>query len=261
MDFYHWYPEKYRLATRGLTPYQDGCYRRLIDEYMTTRRPLPASDAALADICRISIEQWTSNACSMLKAFFKEKNGLLFQENCDAELDRQDQTGKFRSERAKKGAEIRWSKNKDIDASSNACSNASSMLGDARVKSKDIEEDKSSSNPPTPQRGFELPDWIPVEVWKAFVEMRQRIRKPMTVRAKELIVSRLDKFRASGNDPVAVLERSIENSWQGVFELPDAAASPARAAPARKRTYSDDLRDAANIAMNQLNRESSLEID
>lgn len=154
MDFYHWFPEKYRLATRGLTPYQDGCYRRLIDEYMTTRRPLPASDAALADICRISIEQWSSNACSMLKAFFKEKNGLLFQENCDAELDRQDKTGKFRSERSKKAAEIRWNKNKELNAISipEVMLQECLAMPELRVESKDIEDTNVSSNTPLPPK-------------------------------------------------------------------------------------------------------------
>lgn len=91
----------------------------------------------------------------MLKAFFEEKNGLLFQENCDRELDRQDKMGKFYTERAKKGADARHSKNKGLDASSNACSNASSVLGDARDKSKEIRKEESiridSSTPPPPK--------------------------------------------------------------------------------------------------------------
>lgn len=68
---------------------------------------------------------------------------------------------------------------------------------------------------------FEIPDWVPIDPWRAFEEMRQKNRKPMTDRARELTVRDLEKLRGEGNDPGAVLLQSVKNSWRGVFPLKD----------------------------------------
>jgi hypothetical protein len=39
----------------------------------------------------------------------------------------------------------------------------------------------------------------------------------MTPRAEQLIVRELDKLRAAGHEPIAVLEESIARGWKGVF--------------------------------------------
>jgi uncharacterized protein YdaU (DUF1376 family) len=57
-------------------------------------------------------------------------------------------------------------------------------------------------------------------VWGDYLEMRRRIRKPATVRAQELVLERLEKLAPSNEQQKkAILEQSIENSWQGVFAL------------------------------------------
>jgi hypothetical protein len=60
---------------------------------------------------------------------------------------------------------------------------------------------------------------VPEPNWQAFVEMRKKIRKPMTERAEELIRRELRKLAAEGHDPVEVLDQSIRNSWQDVYPL------------------------------------------
>lgn len=117
MDWYPWYPGLYRAATRHLTLSEDGAYRRLIDEYMITRQPLPDDDASLARICGISREEWAS-VSTAVRAFFKSRKGMLRLGRCDAELDAQDRRAQNRSEVARKGASVRWNKNNKIDATS-----------------------------------------------------------------------------------------------------------------------------------------------
>src|SRR5262249_45691399 len=46
-----------------------------------------------------------------------------------------------------------------------------------------------------------------------------RIRKSMTDHARQTAIRILDELRANGNNPEAVLEQSVFNSWQGLFEL------------------------------------------
>jgi hypothetical protein len=65
---------------------------------------------------------------------------------------------------------------------------------------------------------FALPDWLPIEAWREFESMRQGIKKPMTPFAAQLIIKKMDKFRQEGHDVQKVLEQSIVNSWQDVYE-------------------------------------------
>lgn len=61
-----------------------------------------------------------------------------------------------------------------------------------------------------------LPEKINSETWQAYLEMRKAIRKPATKHAQKLIIKKLLTMK---DDPNLVLEQSIQNSWQGVFDL------------------------------------------
>ena len=65
----------------------------------------------------------------------------------------------------------------------------------------------------------DLPIFINKNLFDGFVEMRNKIKKPLTEHAKELLLKDLTKFEniKTGNANIA-LENSIKNSWQGVFE-------------------------------------------
>ncbi len=64
-----------------------------------------------------------------------------------------------------------------------------------------------------------LPDWLDQSVWQTFADMRKKTRKPMTEEAARLIVVELDKLRAKGHDPTAVVQQSIRNNWLDVYPL------------------------------------------
>ena len=52
-----------------------------------------------------------------------------------------------------------------------------------------------------------------------FEKMRRRIRKPLTDRAKELVLKKLDDLADTEEEKIEILNQSILNSWQGVFPL------------------------------------------
>ena len=64
-----------------------------------------------------------------------------------------------------------------------------------------------------------FPEWVPQEEFEEYRKMRIRNKKPMTDRAIELAVKKLEKLKAAGHDPKEVLEQSTFNSWQGLFPL------------------------------------------
>jgi hypothetical protein len=64
-----------------------------------------------------------------------------------------------------------------------------------------------------------LPDWLPEEPWKAWLEVRSKNKAPNTPRALTLALGVLEKLRADGQDPVAVLEQSTLRGWRGLFPI------------------------------------------
>ena len=66
---------------------------------------------------------------------------------------------------------------------------------------------------------IEVPDWIDRAAWDGFIEMRIGKNKPPTKRALELMLKELEKFRARGQDPSAVLDQSTQWSWIGLYDL------------------------------------------
>lgn len=66
---------------------------------------------------------------------------------------------------------------------------------------------------------FKAPEWVPHAEWQAFVEMRRKIRAPLTNHAAKLAVDELEDLAGSGNDPAAVLNQSVMNGWKGLFKL------------------------------------------
>jgi len=66
-----------------------------------------------------------------------------------------------------------------------------------------------------------FPDWLPVEAWNGFIEMRDRQGKMPTPRAVSLLLGKLSDFRAKGHDPGKVLDNSTLSNWLGLFEPKD----------------------------------------
>lgn len=129
--------------------------------------------------------------------FFDLQDGKLYSRRMQEE--------KQRSEIARKNANERW-KSK------------------AKAKSEPEPESKSergNADCIATRNAKHLPpaDWIPGEAWAGFVEMRKKIRKPLTDHAVGLLVNRLDKLRTDGYDPAAVLDQSTRNDWQDIYPL------------------------------------------
>ena len=64
-----------------------------------------------------------------------------------------------------------------------------------------------------------LPDWMPLETWQAFLAMRKKMKRVPTDHAVDLLIKKLDRFRANGQNVQSVLEKSITSNWQDVFEI------------------------------------------
>jgi len=74
---------------------------------------------------------------------------------------------------------------------------------------------KNEKNEPKPS--FSPPEWIDEKKWQDFIDMRIRIKKPMTERAKELAIGKLEKIKEDGFDPNESLDNSTFHDWQDIY--------------------------------------------
>ncbi len=144
-SWFKWFPSLYSSDTLHLNLEQDAIYRRLIDHYMTSRRPIPDNNQAIANIARVGIETWVLNA-DTIRQFFRKRGSNLHLTRCDDLLDAQDLRMKKLSEIGKKGAEARHSKNNDLLGGGKAQASARATAHGITHGVQEIEVEDSVAN-------------------------------------------------------------------------------------------------------------------
>jgi hypothetical protein len=91
---------------------------------------------------------------------------------------------------------------------------------------------------PTPERGSDntpythqdtpkditaLPDWLPIDAWNGWLDMRKQRKKPLTDRATSRAINKLEAMRDAGQDITEVLDRSTMNGWTDLYEIKEKA--------------------------------------
>jgi DNA-binding transcriptional regulator YhcF (GntR family) len=69
------------------------------------------------------------------------------------------------------------------------------------------------------KKGSPLPEWMPLEAWSGWLDMRRRIRKPATDRAVTLAIVELAKLKERGHDPAKVLDQSTLKGWTSFYPV------------------------------------------
>ena len=94
---------------------------------------------------------------------------------------------------------------------------ASTMLAPCyqpAIPEREAEREKETEK----KASIEIPDWIQKDDWNDFVAMRKQIKKPMTDRAIKIILGKLENMKTRGINISLVLQNSIANNWQDVYE-------------------------------------------
>ena len=102
------------------------------------------------------------------------------------------------------------SSKKRVEKFRNAFVTQSSLLREEEEKKKITPKNKEVAS---------LPDWVPLEAWQGFCEMRKKSKTAFTERAKTLLIGQLHMLKESGEDIAKVLDQSTANGWKGVFVL------------------------------------------
>lgn len=228
MNYYSHHIGDFDRATRHLTRLERSIYRDLLDVYYDTEVPLTLDSAAL---CRKIIARSNEESTAVeqvLNEFFIETPSGWYHARCEEELEayRASNTQKSvagKASAAKKAAKRQQALNGGLTAVELPLTsrttdeerhfNGTSTNQEPITNNQKPLKTKATATPPS------LPDWIPADAWLAFLAMRKSVKRPITDSAVPLAVSKLDKLRAAGNDPRAVLEQSTLNSWQGLFKV------------------------------------------
>ena len=229
MNYYPFHIGDYVSATRHLSWEEDAAFRRLLDTYYTTEKPIPAD---LRQACRLVMAQTESQreaVQTVLAEFFELTDSGWLNKRADAEIAAM----KDKQQKQRDKANKRWGNSKPENPAMprHEQSDAAAPKSDADAMPPtptptptpiEIQEGGKPPKPPArrkPAPAFDLPDWIDAEAWAGFEAMRKAAKKGMTDDARRLAVSRLADLRGDGEDVAEVLRQSTFRCWSGLFPV------------------------------------------
>lgn len=236
MHYYQFNISDYKSHTEHLEPLEDLAYRRMLDWCYLHEKPLPKN---INDIARfIRMRSHCDDIKNVLREFFtSNENGEFIHKRVFLEIEKANE----KSSKARESAKARWNK-VSSDANALRTDSESNATQDTRHNTQDTIPKKKKASP------FVLPVNIDSETWKAFIEHRQKLKAPMTDRAKILMINKLVKLNGNAND---ILNQSIENGWKGVFEIKEDHNNGQQTTTSRAKQHQDKLREIAERDIEQ----------
>jgi uncharacterized protein YdaU (DUF1376 family) len=223
MNWYRRNIHDYATDTRHLNLMEHGAYNLLLDHLYETEKPLPFDEQKLKRIAGCRSAEELETVQSVLKEYFirtkygwTHKRFLLELRYVNSKVQNARENGK------KGGRPKTYEKPTGFPVGTNEEPKENQTLDFKTLdsKTKDLKTTSNSNTTPAPVAlsVYEEPV-IPIALWLSFVEVRKKIRKPLTDHAGEIIRRRLQSFKDDGEDPIAILENSIAHGWSGVFSM------------------------------------------
>jgi len=98
-----WNVVDYRAATGNLSDMEDLLYRRLLEEYWLTQKPLPDDEKQLAHLARMGLLKFRK-LFKRVRVFFSSNDGLLYNKRSEEELT----IASEKTQKAAESANQRW---------------------------------------------------------------------------------------------------------------------------------------------------------
>jgi uncharacterized protein YdaU (DUF1376 family) len=162
MHYYQFHIGDYRSATLHLSNEEDLAYRRLLDMYYDTEKPIPLDVSWVAK--RIKIE--LSVVRDVLNDMFKQTEDGFIQSRCDKEIS----VYKGFSDAGKRGAAKRWGKGGDSPPIA------------PLIATNNHKPITNNHKPNTRATSVAMPDGISQSVWEDFKTLRKAKKAPVTQR-------------------------------------------------------------------------------
>ena len=97
-----------------------------------------------------------------------------------------------------------------------------------------------------------IPAWIDSEAWQEYLDMRRRIKKPMTTRSYRDRLAELTEIKAAGYDVTYCIDSAVNGCWQKFYPVERQCVIPLRRAEADKtQEYLAQQREHAALVESQ----------
>ena len=211
MHYFQFNIGDYASHTRHLSLMEDLAYRRLLDLYYLKDGEIYGSETEVAR--QIGMRDFAQDVTQVLQDFFSiGEDDRWTHDRCDAEIAHFRQKSEKASNAGKASAQRRFNgRSTDVQPTNNQ---------------EPITNNQQPDIPPhKPPKGrtVELPDWLPVEAWNGWIDMRKQRKKPLTDRAASRAINKLEAMRDAGQDITEVLDRSTMNGWTDLYEIKEKA--------------------------------------
>ena len=153
--------------------------------------------------------------------FKKDEDGNYYNERLEYESNKRKAYSESRRNNRKKKEETETYE-KDMK---NICNSYEKHMGNENININKDNRKRGSKGKRKEEKTFDdvfLENNFSEELKKTindFIEMRKLIKKPMTVKALELLIKNLNKLTNLEEEKIAILNQSIERSWQTVYPL------------------------------------------
>ena len=217
MNFYKRYMGDYARKTAHLSLAQRGAYDALLDHYYSTRRPLPGDLELLLRICRARGQTETESVSQVVSEFFVlNGDGTRHNKRADEEIAKWELQAAVNKQIGKLGGRPRKTESV-TEPITEQKPNDNPKLEVRSQKLEVINQKPKTKKGRRETETLELPDWLPINHWRTFLEMRSRIRKPATLRAQRMLIGRLHELRDAGHNPTALIAQAELHCWQTFY--------------------------------------------
>lgn len=208
-------------------------YKLAVNKYIwsTLAMQMQVEASRLEDIITDCCMEFEENG----KTLLVNDGKFLYSASLLRRMGKVDDISNLRREAAKK----RWEKPCKVSEEVDDC-NEDANADQKKSKEKQSKEKKSKADQSKAKQtkakqttifsDFAGEDADLLAALQDFEEMRVKIKKPMTDRAKKLLLTELEKLSTDRQTQIAILDQSITRSWAGVFALKDNGPAPSRGA-------------------------------
>jgi uncharacterized protein YdaU (DUF1376 family) len=153
MNYYPHHIGDFTRDTAHLSMLEEGAYRRMIDVYYGSEKPLPAESGKLYRLVRAQSSSERKAVDTVLGEFFEKRDDGWHQKRCDEEICKAHE----KSQKARHSAQQKWSK-RDANADANADADAMRTQSERKAngmltnnqepRTKENQDQKRAASPP-----------------------------------------------------------------------------------------------------------------
>ena len=180
---------------------------------------IPYTSKMLADELDFeeSTVQLAMQALDQLGMIHTNDNGFLAVTGWE---EHQNIEGMERIRESKRLAQARWRAKQNVLAEK---STVDSTVDSTEIESGNAEEDIDKDKNKNKKKNKEIKTYSDDadlnQAILSFIDFRKSIKKPMTDRAVELLINKLNGMTSDVQEQIEILNQSIMNGWQGIFPL------------------------------------------